>query len=279
MLGRMTISARRKSYWILFFLSSAFLAVYCLLSIGMIKKPIVPIFLLRSDAYDLFRLGNIAIPSFTLAAIGAGLPALVSVLTLSFILASFRKTVSAEIFFFSFWVASLSFEVLRLAIYVMAARDFPDSFQLAATKVLLGARYAGTLSIFMSGVYAAGLRNEKHGGNILVILAASVGLAVMMPIDAGTYLHTLELKPGYRSLDTWFFYLLGFMSVLNYLGSIHVRGEKSFGYIALACAASIAGARFLASSWNPWLVASGFILACAGSWLFVSRLHEYYLWQ
>jgi hypothetical protein len=279
MLASMTISARRKTYWALFFLALLFLAAYCVLSVGVLRKPIVPIFLLRSDAYDLFRLGSIAIPSFTLAAIGAGLPALVSVLTLSFVLASFRKTVSAEIFFFSFWIASLSFEVLRLAIYVMAARGFPDSFQVAATKVLFGARYAGTLSIFMSGVYATGLRNEKHGGNILIILAASVGLAVMMPLNTGAYLHTLELRPGYRSLNEWFFHALGIMSVLNYLGSIHVRGEKSFWLIALACAASMIGARFLASSWNPWLVGSGFILVCAGSWLFVSRLHEYYLWQ
>ncbi len=279
MLASMTISARRKTYWSLFLVSSVLFAAYCLLSLGIIKKPVMPDFLLRSDAYGLFRIGAGAIPSYTLAAIGAGLPALVSVLTLSFILASFRKTVSAEIFFFSFWIASLSFEILRLAVYVMAARGYPDSLQLALTKVLFGARYAGSLSVFMSGVYAAGLRNEKHGANILIILAASIGLAVIMPLNTGTYLHTLELKPGYRSLNEWFFYLLGLMSVLNYLGAVHVRGEKTFGLIALACAASIAGARLLSASWNPWLLGAGFILACAGSWLFVSRLHEYYLWQ
>jgi hypothetical protein len=39
------------------------------------------------------------------------------------------------------------------------------------------------------------------------------------------------------------------------------------------------GNRLLTTQWNPFAMITGFALLVAGSWLFVSRLHSYYLWQ
>lgn len=279
MLYPMTISARRRTYWMLFSLTVFMFLVQLVAWIRAGGGSITPEFLVRSGAYGFTRLGSLTTASYSVAVFGAFLPSVVSIAILVFILISFRKTVSIEIFYFSFWVVSLGFEPLRTAIYLMAARDSPDTLQILATKLLYGARYAGTLSLFISGIFATGLKHEKYGLNVLGILVIAGGLAALFPINTGTYLFTFELRPGYRSLNEWYFWCLSIASVLNFLAAARIRGERTFLVVGCGVALAVLGSRLLMTTWNPLTVGAGFILAAGGAWLFVSRLHDYYLWQ
>ncbi len=233
----------------------------------------------RAGALGTFRLGSIVLSSHYLAAAGIGLCALYSALLLGYILYSFRKTVSAEIFFFSFWVLAVGFEVLRLSIFDIAAGGGSAYWQIGATKALLFTRYAGYLSLFASGLYAAGFRNEKIGAVAAIAFAISFGLAAAMPVNTGAFAATLELKAGYAGMNLALILAVAIVTVADYLYAARSTGEASYRVVSLGTAILLVGHRLLTTEWNPLGMIAGFALLVAGSWLFVSRLHAYYLWQ
>jgi hypothetical protein len=274
-----TIAARRRIYWGLFLGACACLAAFFFLCVQLAKAEAAPSFLAKAGALGSFRLGSLVLSSQYLAAGGIGLCALYAALVLGFILYSFRKTVSAEIYFFSFWVLSVGLEVLRLAVFDLAAGGGSAYWEIVATKALLFARYAGYLSLFVSGLYAAGFRNEKLGAVAAIVLAISFGLASAMPINTGSFAPTLELRAGYVELNSILVLAVALVTVADYLYAAHSTGERAYRLAALGAAIFLVGHRLLTTQWNPFLMIAGFLLLVAGSWLYVSRLHAYYLWQ
>jgi hypothetical protein len=238
-----------------------------------------PAFLVKAGALGSFHLGEAAFSSHYLAAAGVGLCALFASLCLGYILYSFRKTVSAEIYFFSFWVLSVGLELFRLVIFDLAAGGGSIYWEIVSTKVLLFARYAGYFSLFVSGLYAAGFRNEKLGTVAAIILAISLGLATAMPVNTGSFAPTLELRAGYVELNAGLVLVVALVTVANYLYAARTSGEASYRLVALGAAIFLVGHRLLTTQWNPIALIAGFVLLVAGAWLFVSRLHSYYLWQ
>ena len=238
-----------------------------------------PPFLVKAGALGSFRLGSTELPSDRLAAAGIGLSALYSALVLGYILYSFRKTVSAEVYFFAFWVLASGLETIRLLVFDLAAGGGSVYWQIAATRALLFARYGGYLSLFASGLYAAGFRNEKLGISAAVVMAISFGLAAAMPIDTGAFAVTLELRAGYAGINSILVLTVAIVTVADFLYAAYSTGERSYRAVALGAALLLIGHRLLTTQWNPFLMVAGFVLLVAGSWLFVSRLHAYYLWQ
>jgi hypothetical protein len=274
-----TIVSRRRIYWSLFFVAASCLAAFVLLYIPVARGRLSPEILARSGALSSFSIFGLKIPSHQLSAAGIGLSALFSILTLAYILASFRKTVSSEIFFFSFWALSLALEVIRLVIFTLGARGDPISLQVFASKALLFARFFGFFSLFASGLYASGFRQEKHGTILASIFIVAVGLSSSMPVNTGVFAPTLELKAGYGSLMEAIWIIVGLITVVNFLYAVRFTGEGSYRLVAIGCAAFLAGQRLLEYQWNPLYMLLGFALLAAGSWVFVARLHAYYLWQ
>jgi hypothetical protein len=274
-----TIAARRRTYWGLFLAACACLAAFFPLYLQLSHGERSPVFLVKAGALGSFRLGSLLLSSQYLAAGGIGLCALYSALVLGFILYSFRKTVSAEIYFFAFWVLSVGLEALRLVVFDLAASGGSVYWQTVTTKALLFARYAGYLSLFASGLYAAGFRSEKLGTVVATVIAISLGLATAMPINTGSFASTLELRAGYVELNSILVFVVAIVTVIDYLYAAHSTGEASYRLIALGAAVFLVGHRLLSTQWNPFYMIGGFALLVAGSWLYVSRLHSYYLWQ
>jgi hypothetical protein len=274
-----TIAARRRVYWTLFLSACACFVAFFPFYLQLSKGDKLPAFLIKANALQSFHFGSITISSHYLAAAGIGLCALYSALGLGYILYSFRKTVSAEIFFYAFWVLSVGLEVLRLGIFDLASGAGSIYWQILVMKCLLFSRYAGYLSLFASGLYASGFRNEKLGTVIVIILAISFGLATAMPINTGAFSPTLDLLPGYAGLNAGLAIIASVVTVLSYLYAARSTGESSYRLIALGAAFFLVGYRLLTTQWNPFALIAGFVLLVAGSWLFVSRLHAYYLWQ
>jgi len=274
-----TITARRRIYWSLFLTACACLASFFPLYLQLSQGERNPSFLVKAGSLGTFRLGSLLLSSHYLAAGGIGLCALYAALVLGFILYSFRKTVSAEIYFFAYWVLSVGLEVLRLVVFDLAAGGGSVYWQIAATKALLFARYAGYLSLFVSGLYAAGFRSEKLGSVAAVVLAISFGLATAMPINTGSFAATLELRAGYVELNSILVLVVAIVTVADYLYAAHSTRESSYRLIALGAGIFLVGHRLLTTQWNPFYMIAGFALLVVGSWLYVSRLHSYYLWQ
>jgi len=274
-----TIAARRRVYWSLFLSACACLVVFFLLFLRLSAGEASPAFLAKAGALETFRIGKSVVSSHYLAAAGIGLCCVYAALGLGFILYSFRKTVSAEIYFFSFWVLSVGLEVLRLGVFDLAAGGGSIYWQIVAAKALLFTRYVGYLSLFVSGLYAAGFRNEKLGTAVAVILAIAAGLASAMPVNTGSYAPTLELRAGYVGVNAGLALMVSLVTVADYLYAARSTGEGSYRLVALGAALFLVGHHLIIAQWQPFAIVGGFVLLAAGSWLFVSRLHTYYLWQ
>ena len=274
-----TIASRRRIYWGLFLAACACLVTAIALAIPVFAARGVPKLLKAAGAYQGLSLFGIKLDSCRAAASGVLLAALFSTLCLGYILTSFRKTVSSEIFFFAFWVLSLSIEVGRLFIYRFAVSISPLFWTIVASKVVLGGRIVGLLSFFAAGLYAAGFRNEKLGSAVALFTAAGWAIAYSMPIDSGVYEPILLMKLGYAGLSTVLAVIAGIAIVANFVYASFSTGEASYRAAAIGAALALLGQRLLVSQWHPIALALGAALLVLGSWLFVSRLHAYYLWQ
>jgi len=279
MLLFVTIVARRRAYWSLFVVACLCAAVYVPLFSQFVASPAAPSFLVKAHAATSMNLGGLRLSSHVAAALGIGLCVVYATFTLGFILFNFRKTASAEIFFYAFWVLSVGLEVLRLALAWAIGGGAPIPLQILGAKALVFSRFVGYFSIFLSGLYAVGFRNEKLGTVIALMVAVAFGLAASIPVDTGSFTVMLELRPGYANVTQGLGLVAGLVTIANFLHAARVASEAAYRAAALGCLLFLLGRHLLVAYWNPYLMGVGLILLATGSALFVRRLHAYYLWQ
>lgn len=279
MLRGVTIASRRRIYWLLFVLAAALFAGAVFLSLPILASRGGPGFLKAAGAFREASILGLQVSSPASSAVAVLVLSLFSALCLGYILLSFRKTVSPEIFFFSFWVLSLACEAGRLLVFRFASGAYPQPWIILAARVVYGARILGLLCFFAAGLHAAGFRNEKLGSALGVILVAGWSLAQALPFDTGSYEPSLMLHSGYSALSLGLAGLAGLGVVANLFYASFSSGEKSYRIVALGAGAALIGQLLLLLAWYPPTLALGTLLLFLGSWLFVSRLHAYYLWQ
>jgi len=274
-----TIASRRRIYWFLFLVAAASLAASGVLGVSVLAHKIDLSVLADSGAFHKGSFLGLAVDSARVTAVGLMAVAAFSSLCLAYILATFRKTVSSEIFFFSFWVLSLGLEALRLLVLRLAGGGYAVGTVIFVSRLVLGFRLAGLLSFFAASLYAAGFRNEKLGSALAVICFAAMTLAWAMPIDTGVHETGFLLRPGYRTMAVALAAVLALATVLDFFYASFSTGEHSYRVVALGAGLALAGQALVLAMWQPLAMLAGLALLFLGSWLLVSRLHAYYLWQ
>lgn len=279
MLALVTVASRRRIYWLLFAVAALLFMGAAVLGLALLSGRQAPAFLKAVGAYRELGILGLTVNSMASSAASVLVLSLFSVLCLGYILLSFRKTVSPEIFFFAFWVLSLGCEAGRFLVLRFASGASPQSWILLAACVVYGARIIGLLAFFAAGLHAAGFRNEKLGSALGVILVAGWALAQALPFDTGSYEASLMLRSGYSSLSLGLAGLAGLGVVANLVYASFSSGEKSYRVVALGAGAALLGQFILLTTWFPPILILGAFLLFTGSWLFISRLHAYYLWH
>jgi hypothetical protein len=274
-----TLKTRRRTYWALFgiSLSQFLLGLTCLSVLLASRNPAV--FLIEHGIYKVYKVFGFRLPSQMLSAFDSICLAAFAVVASGSILRSFRKTVSAEIFCFSFWLATLSFEPLRVLHFVLALNGETDSLLGAFDKLYLGIKIFGYICLFISGLYAAGMRSERQFSIVLVAAAASGFLAMALPINTGIWTGNLMFKAGYGSLITGFTTVVILITIVDYLIAVRARGDRAFYYIAAGMAAVSVGAFFLCRDVSPAMSVASLLALAGGGILSINRLHSFYLWQ
>jgi len=239
----------------------------------------VPIFLIEHGVYKIHRLPGLRISSFILSLIDVLTLQLFAVVVGAFILATFRKTVSAEIFFFAFWLSALSFESFRLIHLFLAIGGSSDSVLAIVDNLYMGVKFIGYMSIFISGLYAAGMRNERQFSIMIACIGISIALASILPMNTGIWMQNLMFQVGYSSLIEGFSLAIILITVTNYLIAVRVRGDKAYYYITLGIAAVAMGAHFASRDGSPLLSLLSLMVMGLGSVLYIYKLHSFYLWQ
>lgn len=274
-----TLQTRRQTYWILFGISAAMLLVSAVFALLLALRKDVPIFLIEHGIYKVHVVLGLRISSLALSLADVLILELFAVVVGAFILTTFRKTVSAEIFFFAFWLSSLSFESFRLIHLFLAINGDSDSILAIVDKLYMGVKFIGYMAIFISGLYAAGMRNERQFSIMAVCVGISIALASTLPINTGIWTQNIMFQVGYGSLIEGFSLAIILITIANYLIAVRVRGDKAYYFITLGIAAIAIGALFAGMDGSPLLSFLSVSAMGLGSALYIFKLHSFYLWQ
>ncbi len=275
----MTLTTRRRTYWVLFGISLCFLALGIASAIALGAKRNVPVFLIENGIYMVHDFLGMRISSLTLSIIDALSLSLLAATAGGYILLTFRKTVSAEVFFFAFWLAAHSTESIRLLHLLLAINGVQESSLATLDKLFAGARFLGYMTIFISGLHAAGMRSERYFSVVFACVAIAVGFASALPVNTGIWDWNLMFRSGYALLIRGFSFAAMVMTVANYLIAVRLKGDKSYVLIAASIAAITAGAHFAGADSSPAASLVSILVMSGGCALYINKLHSYYLWQ
>lgn len=275
----MTLQSRRRTYWLLFALSAVLLAAAVATSVLALLDKGAPIFLIEHDAYRVHGFLGARVPSIYLSIADALACCVFSAAACASVLYTFRMTISPEIYFFSFWAVSLSFEALRPASLLIALLGVPEGYLALLDKIYVGTRLFGLAAIFLSGLYAAGMRTEKHFSMLAAGAGMSVALAAMLPVNSGIWGMNLMFRIGYFDMFQGFSIAVFAITAADYCIGAKVHGDPSYYWSALGIAALMAGAQLLKGDISPLFSLLAVPSMGLGCFIFIRKMHAFYLWR
>lgn len=198
---------------------------------------------------------------------------------LGYILFAFEKTQTVEITFFAAAVFSLSIESFRLFIPLYELWLNAGFFTVAISRAVFFCRIFALLTLLASGLFANTQTIQQLGPSIFLLAFFSFSLANAIPINSAGLESNFLVAAGYSDILDLFFMMIGLLSTLSYLilGVTRGVGEYragAFGILVLLCGYT------LLMACDSWLfLVAGTILCAYGAWIYLDRMHRYYLWQ
>jgi hypothetical protein len=280
MLASMTLSARNTVFRVEIAVSALFLILTAALAFKAL--PFCPAAtagaVRRSPGIVQSLAGYFMAPSPYAPFVSLAGTTLYSFVTLVLIYFFFEKTQAPEILFISLFILSLSFEALRLATPLQKAWAIPSVYLLMASRALLFSRFFGIFSLFIAGVYAAGLETQKQMNIILITAFVSLVVSLGIPIDILTWDTSFSMINGYLSLFRMVETVVLLITVVSFFISAWSRGTPEYVGTGAAVFLVFAGRNVLLSA-DSWISPlPGLLLLVIGIWLISTKLHKVYLW-
>ena len=209
-----------------------------------------------------------------------GIPAFLALFSVGgwlYVRLSFEKTSSAEIFFYSFFLVSLSFETLKMTQVLLMVQAKPFVFNVLLTRIIFFGRFFGLLCLFFSGMFSSWLQYQRIGLVLSVSLLTPVALALVIPIstDVG---RDLLFTFGIRREIGVTFYALEAFAVLNYIISGVLLNNREYIWMSTGILMILIGREFLFQGSGLTIALFGAALLTGGSLLFGKKAHNVYLW-
>jgi len=208
----------------------------------------------------------------------AGLVGLVSVVGVAVSARLFRRVSSAEIYFMTLFLMTLSVELLRIGQPLAEVADMPIHVGGLITRIVLFGRLVGAFSLFAAGVYSAGADYPRIGTVTALLVLLAFLIVYFVPVDSermnATFVH---MTGGREGIDL----MLGFLSlgtIANYAIAWSRGHRERGGSIALAIAAVVVGKLLVlhVPTLAPLAVGAGLLIAGTASFILVNR--SYFLW-
>ncbi|MEI6385461.1 MAG: hypothetical protein WCQ50_02425 [Spirochaetota bacterium] len=275
----MTVSTRRRVYWLLFALSLGLLVSGLVFALPALGRGFLTLALEAHFEHHRWEFLGLGIGSINAAMAGGLLSALFAAAMLLAILISFRKTGSDEIFFLSFWAFTCAFEVGRIVVVRIAAEGVPIPWAAMVTRTVIAARFAGYGAFLLAGLCSGGFRSERPALALGIVSAVGMSLSSFIPMDTSAFSDTLLSRFGYADTQLPVVLALAAITAASYLIGARNTGEKSFVSIAIASLLLLVGQEILVTSWRPEALALALGLMAIGAQVAISRLHAWYLWQ
>lgn len=198
------------------------------------------------------------------AALATGLAGLLSS---ALYLRLFRRTPSLAVFFVIWFFLAMVPDVLKLLQLVLPYSSWPQLAP-AVSRMGLLAHLLGVMALFAAGLYAGGVRMQRHGTAIFIAGLIALALSWSIPIDTATLPPHLVFSAGIRSSMRVTIILFLVLAVLNFLqAGISAGGARRYGSAA-AVAALAVGRELLFYSVDLVVLIVGMGLFLAGMALF-----------
>lgn len=212
----------------------------------------------------------------SLAAIG--LVGLVSATGVAISARLFRRVSSAEIYFMTLFLMTLSVELVRIGQPVVEVAGLPVFMSVLITRIVLFGRLVGALSLFAAGIYSAGADYPRIGTVTALLALLAFLIVYFVPVDSermnATFVH---VTGGREGIDL----MLGFLSVgtiVNYAIAWWRGHRERGGSIALAITAVVAGKLLVLHVTTLVPLGIGLALLTAGAASFILVNRSYFLW-
>jgi hypothetical protein len=192
---------------------------------------------------------------------------------------SFEKTQSPEILFFALFIFSFTFVSGRLLLPLEEIYDLPRAFVAAAERLEQFGRIFGMFSLFVSSVYAAGLKAQRQGTVLFSVTIAALLIALRIPIDSLSWDTNFRLASGYRRMFSVLEMIMITLTVAGFLVSAHTRGAKEFFFAGIGVLCTALGRVFLLDADAVLPLFPAAVSLGAGTWLVSRQLRRIYLWM
>lgn len=189
----------------------------------------------------------------------------------------YQRTASAEIFFFLFFLYSLSFEATWSWNAILIHLGSPVLLNVILSKVTYFGRLFGLLALLTSSLYAIEISQQKFSLLLLSAFLVSLAFIYVLPVDA-SYLTANFLYDFGDRTSVWLVVVVLEVAVaLNFFVAAHRRERGEFVYAGVAMIVIAAG-KELTHLGGPLQISCGTLLLAAGIWMFGSRIYRVYLW-
>ena len=194
------------------------------------------------------------------------------------VLVYFEKTHTPELLFFGLFAMSFVFEVLRVMVPLKGLYELSPVMMIIGTRMLIFSRLFGTISLFISSVYAAGLDMQKQGRMVVSIIIAILMISFRLPVNGFSWDTSFTMIFAYSAMFRYAEVVLIVITCISFLIAAYSSGTVDYRYIALGSLLVFLGRSLLFGS-DTWLTPiPALIMLVIGTYLITARLHQIYLW-
>ena len=194
------------------------------------------------------------------------------------VLVYFEKTQTPEILFFGLFAMSFVFEIFRVMVPLKGIYELSPFIMIIGTRILVFSRLFGTISLFISSVYAAGLDMQKQGRMVIGLIIALMVISFRLPVNGFSWDASFTMIFAYSSMFRFTELFLVLITGTSFLIAAYSRGTVDYRFIALGSLLVFLGRSLLFSA-DTWLTpVPALIMLVIGTWLITARLHQVYLW-
>lgn len=216
-------------------------------------------------------------PVATLLAIGVY--PIFALMCLVYVLIAFEKTQTVEITFFAAFALASSLEAFRVFMPLYGLWQNANFYAETISRVTLFSRFLSMLLLLASCIFTTGKSIQQIGASIFLLAFFSLSLSKIIPINTGVFLSNFTMQSGYMGSVTFLLMTLGTLSALSYLILGITRAVPEYVSAAWGITLLLAGYTLLGMCDSWAFLVAGIAFFFWGAWIYLNRIHRYYLWQ
>jgi ABC-type multidrug transport system fused ATPase/permease subunit len=211
-----------------------------------------------------------------LAIIGASVSAGLGLILAVIYLGLFRRTPALSVFFVTWFFLTMVFDIFKFGQIILPASPWPQ-FTAEVSRAGIFGHISGVMAIFAAGLYAGGVRMQRHGTAMIVACMIALGLSWSIPVDTGVLPTNLIHRAGIGTSLQATLVLLIAVSVVNFVHAALDSGNLRGLVTAAAVALVATGREILFYRVEPLWIVLGAAGVLAGGIIFAGQNYRDFL--